>query len=216
MLVKERMSHPVITVHPDVTMQEALDLLHKEHIRRLPVVNKQGKLIGIISERMLLKAAPSDATTLSVWEIKEAMNKVTVEKLMTREVITVAEDTPVEEAARIMMDKEISGLPVTRGDKLVGFITETDLFEIFLEMFGAREHGVRITALVDRGPGKLAALTKAIYELGGDIVALGISGGETTENGTITFKVSGVVQEALVKGIIPLVEKVIDVRDTRV
>src|SRR5512146_2345707 len=124
MLVRERMSHPVITVNADNSMQEALHLMRQEHIRRLPVINKRGQLVGIITETDLAKASPSQATTLSRWEIRELVGEVKVEEIMTAEVVTVTDDTPIEEAARIMADCNVSGLPVMREGKLVGLITE--------------------------------------------------------------------------------------------
>jgi acetoin utilization protein AcuB len=214
MLVGNRMSHPVITVYPDMLLQDALDLMHKERIRRLPVVDHRGKLIGIVSERVLLKAYPSDATSLSVWEMRSIMKKVTIEEFLTRQVITVTEDTPIEEAARIMTDNRISGLPVMRDDKLVGFITETDIFKIFLEVMGARDPGVRITAEAIKKPGVLASITKAVYELGGDITALGTFSGESSESAEILIKIDCIDSSKVVEAITPFVEKIMDVRGT--
>jgi acetoin utilization protein AcuB len=213
MLIRERMSHPVITVNEGTSMKDALQLMHNEHIRRLPVVNKRGQLVGIVTETDLAKASPSEATSLSVWEIRELVSKVTVEEIMTTKLITVPDDTPIEEAARIMADCEVSGLPVMRDDKLVGMITETDLFKIFLELFAARESGVRLTVDVPRIPGKLAELTKVIYNLGGDILALGTFMGESSETGRITIKVSGVAKDTLVASIQPLVLRIADTRE---
>lgn len=212
MLVRERMSHPVIFIHPDTSMQEALDIMRNEHVHRLPVVNKNGQLIGIVTEADLDKASPSVATTLSVWEIKELVSKVKVEKIMSKDVVTVAEDTPIEEAARIMADGNFSGLPVMRGPKLVGLITETDLFKVFLELFAGREAGVRITVEVPREPGQLAVLTKAIFDLGGDILALGTYLGESSDTGQVTIKVDGISKDDLVEALSPLVIRIQDVR----
>jgi acetoin utilization protein AcuB len=214
MLVGERMSHPVFTVHPETPIQDALNLMRKEHIRRAPVVDKRGRMIGIVSEMDLLNASPSDATSLSVWELNYLVSKITVEQVMSKEVITVGEDTPIEEAARIMIDNQIGGLPVMREGELVGMITETDLFKLFLELFGARERGVRVTALVPEEPGQLAELTKAVYSIGGNIVALGTFLGESTENRLIALKVDGVEAKSLQEAIEPLVERVVDIRQT--
>lgn len=213
MLVKQRMSHPVITVHPETNMQDALELMRKEHIRRLPVVNRRGQLVGIVSETDLLKASPSDATSLSVWEVRELLRKVKIEEIMTHEVVTITGSTPLEEAARIMADSKISGLPVMEDGKLVGLITETDLFKTFLEMFGARTAGIRLSVLVPKGPGQLAKLTRAIFDQGGDIIAMVSFEGENSETGTITFKVAGVERDSLVNAITPTVLRVIDVRE---
>ena len=137
MFVGERMSRPVISVSPDAPINEVLAMFKREHIRRAPVM-KDGKLAGIVSERDLLNASPSSATTLSVWELNYLISKVTVKNVMTKKVITVDVGTPIEEAARIMADKKIGGLPVVNAGKVVGMITETDLFKILVELMGAR------------------------------------------------------------------------------
>src|SRR3990170_3638875 len=136
MIVGERMSHPVISVPPDMPIVDALNLMKREHIRRTPVI-KDGKLVGIVSDKDLLNASPSPATSLSVWEMNYLLSKITVKDVMTKDVLTVTEDTPIEEAARIMADNKIGGLPVMRGASVVGIITETDLFKLFLELLGA-------------------------------------------------------------------------------
>ena len=214
MLVGERMSKPVITVRPETSMPEALDLMHKEHIRRLPVVNKKGELVGIVTEADLFKASPSEATTLSIYEITSLLNKLTIDRIMTKKVVTVTEDTPLEEAARVMADNKFSGLPVMRGKALVGMITETSLFRIFLELLGARRAGIRVTVSVPDKPGELAGLTKAVQGLGGNIIALGTFMGESPAKGLVTFKVEGVKMDALKKAIRPLVDKIMDIRVT--
>jgi acetoin utilization protein AcuB len=213
MLVGERMSHPVINIHPEMPMQEALDLMRKEHVRRFPVVDKHGRLVGIVSEKDLLNASPSDATSLSVFEINYLLQKITVEEIMTRSVITITEDTPLEDAARIMADNKIGGLPIVRGDKVFGIITETDLFKIFLELLGARERGVRLAALVPNEPEELSQLTKAIFNIGGHVLAMGTFLGDSTENREICIKVSGVDAQVLEEAIKPYVEKIIDIRE---
>ncbi len=211
MLVGERMSHPVITIPPDMPIIDALNLMKREHIRRTPVV-KDGKLVGIVSDKDLLNASPSPATTLSIWEINYHLSKITVEEIMTKEVITVTEDTPIEQAARIMADNKIGGLPVMRGDKVVGIITETDLFKLFLELLGAREEGVRVTMIAPDVPGELAKITKAIADAGGNIVALGTFAGEDPSTKTITVKIQGVAKDQVEAILKPLVEKIEDIR----
>lgn len=214
MLVKERMSRQVITIHPNLPMQDALNLMRKEKIRRLPVVNKQGRLIGIVSENDLLHASPSDATSLSVWELNYLLHKTTVAQIMTKNVISISEDTPIEEAARIMADNKIGGLTVVREDKVVGIITETDLFKIFLEMLGARESGIRLAALVPDEAGELSQLTTAIFNAGGNILALGTFMGESSENREVTIKVSGINAHQLENAIRPYVDRILDIRPT--
>lgn len=214
MLVGERMSHPVITVHPDLAIQEALSLMQREGIRRFPVVNQRGKLLGIVSERDLLHASPSDATSLSAWELNYLLSKIEVGEVMNKDVVTVGEDTPVEVAARIMADNKIGGLPVTRGDEVVGVITETDLFRMFLEILGARYGGVRVTAIVPNIPGELAEITSALHAAGGNIISLSTALGDSTETGLLTFKVENLDLGQVQQILDPLVEEMVDIRET--
>jgi acetoin utilization protein AcuB len=140
------------------------------------------------------------------------LSKITVADVMTKTVLSVTEDTPIEEAARIMADNKIGGLPVLRDGEVVGIITETDLFKIFLELMGAREVGVRVTALVHEERGQLARLTQAIANQGGNFVAFGQFTGDDITNRLVTFKVAD-LDEAKVKEITePIVEKLIDIR----
>lgn len=211
MLVGERMTHPVVTVSPDTPITDALKLMRQEKIRRMPVV-QNGKLVGIVSDKDLLNASPSSATSLSIWEMNYLLSKITVDDVMTRDVLTVTPDTPIEQAARIMADNKIGGLPVTDNGSVLGIITETDIFKLFLELMGARDPGVRITAIVPEQRGELARLTRAISEIGGNIVALGTFAGENTSNREITFKVSGVSEEQAEVAVQPFVEKIKDIR----
>jgi acetoin utilization protein AcuB len=211
MLVGERMSHPVITMSPDLPIVDALNLMKRERIRRAPVV-KDGKMVGIVSDKDLLNASTSPATSLSVWELNYLLSKITVKEVMSKKVLSVSENTPIEEAARIMADNKIGGLPVTRDDEVVGIITETDLFKIFLELMGAREPGVRVTALIREQRGQLASLTQAIANLGGNFVAFGQFTGDSTASRLLTFKVDGLSEEQVKSAIEPLVLKVIDIQ----
>jgi acetoin utilization protein AcuB len=212
MLVGERMSHPIISIAPDMPVHDALDMFKREHIRRAPVV-KEGKLIGIVSDKDLLNASPSPASSLSIWEMNYLLSKITISEVMSKKVLTVNEDTPIEEAARIMADNKIGGLPVLRDGHVVGIITETDLFKVFLEFMGAREKGVRVTALIDEKPGQLARITSAIAELGGNFIAFGQFTGEDPSNRLVTFKVTGLSKEEVKKSISGIAKEVWDVRE---
>ncbi|NPA30599.1 MAG: CBS domain-containing protein [Chloroflexi bacterium] len=215
MFVKDRMSHPVITVTPDVSIVDALDIMRRERIRRMPVVDKRGRLVGIVTEKDILNASPSSATSLSVWEINYLISKITVGEVMTKDVITVDEDTCLEEAARIMADNKIGGLPVMRGDKVVGIITESDLFKVFLELMGARVPGVRLTVLVPDVPGELAKLAQAVAGVGGNIISLSTFEGDDPSNRYIVMKIRDADADALREAVKPLVEKVVDLRVMR-
>lgn len=211
MLVGERMSKPVITISPDMPITEAVNTFKKEHIRRTPVV-KNGKLVGIVTEGNLLNASPSSATTLSIWEMNYLLSKITVADLMTKNVMTVTEDTPIEQAARIMADNKIGGMPVMRDGYVVGIITETDLFKMLLELMGARETGVRVTALLNDQPGVLAGVSQAIADQKGNFVAFGVFTGEDTSNKMVTFKVQGMSLEQVKQAIQPHVKEILDIR----
>jgi acetoin utilization protein AcuB len=213
MFVRERMSHPVISIPPDLPVADALTLMKREHIRRAPVV-RDGKLVGIVSDRDLFYASPSPATSLSIWEVNYLLSKILAKDVMTRNVLTVSPDTPIEEAARIMADNKIGGLPVVEEDRIVGIITETDLFKIFLELMGAREKGVRATVEVHDRPGQLAELTRVIYQSGGNILSFGQFSGHDSSSRTVTFKVVGVSEEKLREELGAVIKKVVDLRTT--
>lgn len=214
MLVRDRMSKHPITVTADVHIDEALKIMRDNKVRRLPVVDRNGRLVGIVSEMDLLYASPSPATSLSVYEIHYLIARITVQDVMTKEVISIEEDTPLEEAAWIMVDNKIGGLPVVRDGKLVGIITETDLFKIFLELLGARERGVRLTLQVPNKKGVLASITGQIAQMGGDIISLGTFLGEDPTKGLLTVKVAGVSQDQLVKALEAPETELVDVRES--
>ena len=211
MFVGERMSHPVISVSPETPIHDALVMFKKEHIRRAPVI-KDGKLVGIVSESDLLNASPSTVTSLSVWEINYLISKVTVKQVMSKKVKTIDENTPIEEAARIMADSKIGGIPVTRSGKVVGIITETDLFKIFLELMGARTRGIRITAVVNDQAGQLAKVTKAIADAGGNFISFGQFSGDDPSTKVLTFKVAGIKKDDVRKVLSKVVNKFWDIR----
>jgi acetoin utilization protein AcuB len=211
MFVGERMSHPVISVSPETPIHDALVMFKKEHIRRAPVI-KDGKLVGIVSESDLLNASPSTVTSLSVWEINYLISKVTVKQVMSKKVKCIDVGTPIEEAARIMADSKIGGVPVMRSGTIAGIITETDLFKIFLELMGAREKAIRVTALVEDKPGQLAKVTKAIAEAGGNFVSFGMFSGPDTSTKMLTFKVAGLKKDDVKKALEKVVKKFWDIR----
>ena len=213
MLVRERMSQEPVTITPDVSVTDALRLMRERKVRRLPVLDNRGKLVGIVSDQDLLYATPSPVSSLSVWEMNYLLAKLKVEEVMTRKVITITEDTPLEEAARIMADNKIGGLPVIRDDKLVGIVTETDLFKTFLELLGARQSGVRVTALISGAKGTLAKITNAVFGAGGDIIAFGQSLDASRTRWEVTFKVQDVSRDKLVEAVRPVVEDILDVRE---
>ena len=212
MLVASRMTRDPITVTNKTPIDEALKVMRDKKIRRLPVVDEKGKLVGIVAEKDILYASPSPATSLSIHEIHYLVSKLTVAEIMTRNVFTVTDDTPLEEAARVMADNRIGALPVLHDGALVGIITETDIFKAFLELLGAREPGVRITMKVPEGQGMLPLCTETISKLGGRVLALVTWGGDEPGDRIVTIRVSGVDQKKLTDGIAKLGVEFLDVR----
>lgn len=130
--VREWMTSPAISVVPTTPISEAHWLMREHSIRRLPVVDNQ-QLVGIITLGDVREASPSDATTLSIWELNYLWAQLTVEKVMSRQVQTIHPDDLILEAASIMLEKKISGLPVLdQQGRLVGMITESDIFRMVI------------------------------------------------------------------------------------
>ncbi len=212
MFVQERMTRQPVTANPEMPVADALALMRERKIRRLPVIDHAGHLVGIVSDRDLLQASPSPATSLSVWEITYLLSRITVKSVMTTNVITVTPDEPLEDAARIMADSKIGGLPVVENGALVGIITETDLFKVFLGLLGARTKGIRATVSLQDKPGQLANVTRAIADRGGLIVAIAELP-ETTGTTQVMVKATGISQADVVAALTPVVISVQDVRE---
>ena len=134
MIVRELMTGAVITAPPWMPILEARNLMVKERIRHLPVRAPGGELLGMITDRDIRLNLPSQATSLSVWEINHLLAKLTVDEVMTQVVITVGPDIPAREAARLMIERQIGALPVVDGGILIGIVTETDLLRGFIRI----------------------------------------------------------------------------------
>lgn len=133
-LVRDWMTANPITVDPKTTLPEAHRLMKESHIRRLPVVEpKRGDLIGIVTLGDIREASPSDATTLSIFELNYLLAKLTVDKIMTRDPLTLAPAATIRDAAKLMLQHKIGGLPVMDNGKLVGIITESDIFRVLAQ-----------------------------------------------------------------------------------
>jgi len=212
MLVGERMTRNPVTITEDTSIDDALHLMRERKVRRFPILDTAGHLVGIISDKDLLHAAPSPASTLSVYEMHYLLAKLTVKKVMSSPVITVSPDMPLEDAARIMADNKIGGLPVLDGDKLVGIITETDIFKILLELMGGRTSGLRVTVSLPDRRGNLAKLTQALADRGANIISLVTYGGTTADDSLITIKVNGIEETAVREALNQPGVKVVDLR----
>lgn len=191
MIVKNVMAKNPVCIAPDASVTDAKALMNKHKIGKLPVVDKANRLVGILTKNDLSKAGPSEATTLDMFEIGYLLSKLTVSKVMNKNVITVAENETVEECARIMVDNQIGCVPVMDGNVLVGIITESDLFNLFTDMFGARESGVRASLKMEDKPGAIANLAEEIARQNGNIISIVTRECQDKENRKVTVKVTG-------------------------
>lgn len=214
MLVGNRMTPNPITVTPDLSIAETMEWMQRENVRRFPVVDKDRKLLGIVTHTDLLYASPSSATSLTMWEISYLLAQVTVREVMTKKVITVGEDATLEDAARLMVENKVGSLPVMRDGIIAGIITESDIFRVFLEMMGAREKGIRLSLLAPYVKGSMAKITSAITSAGGLILAFDTFLGEDSSNWGCTLKVAEITQEELLAAVEEHVIEVLDVRET--
>ena len=213
MIIERRMTKNPVTINPEASVVEASELMKKEKVHRLPVLDRDKNLIGVISEKDILFATPSPASSLSIHEIAYLLSKLTVRKLMTKNPVTINRTTTVEEAARLMVDQDLSCLPVVEDGKLVGIVSKSDMFKILLELFGARHFGIRLSFLVDDKPGTIAAVSRVISDAGYDIISFGTFMGTDPSNAICTIKVQGCTREALLELLSPLVKEILDIRE---
>lgn len=130
--VRDWMTPNPITIQPKTTLPEAHQVMRVSHIRRLPVV-ENGELVGIVTLGDVREAEPSDATSLSIYEMHYLLSKLTVNKIMTRDPLTISPDASIRQAARLLLEHKIGGLPVMEGKRLVGIITESDIFRVLAQ-----------------------------------------------------------------------------------
>ncbi len=171
MFVQDVMQGTVLTVTPGATLPEAIRLAQQRGIRHLPVLD-DGRLVGIISDRDLKRAMASPAVSLAPHEQEEAVARITVGEIMTRDVITVGPRFPLEEAARLMLKEKISALPVTEDGRLVGIVTETDVLALFLRAMGAVEPSSRLDVILDEPVSNLADIAARVEGAGSPICSI--------------------------------------------
>ena len=199
MLVKDRMTPDPICGHPEMPVTEAQALMRENNIRHLPIADEENKLVGLVTQRSLSRALPSDVSSFSQFEISYILAKIKVGDVMVRDVITIDRETAIEEAARVMADAKIGCLPVMRDGELVGIITDNDLFTIMLDLLGARRPGVRLTVLQPDRPGEVARLSTAIAKAGGNLtVSVGCPASDPAIWSSV-LKVTNVPRENLVE-----------------
>lgn len=195
MLVKDIMVRNPFTAKPDNTVPEVKALMKKQKVNKMPILDEYGKLVGIVTKNDIEKATPNDSTTLDVFELSYLLGKLKIEEIMHKDVKFVTENETLENAASIMQDYGIGCLPVLKDNKIIGIITETDIFHAFIELFGARYPGVRVTFAIDEKPGQLAKIATGIAGLNGNIITSLHSDAKDDLHRMITLKCTGVSLE---------------------
>lgn len=172
MYVGRKMTTDPITVKPDTPLFKARDLLREKNIKQLPVVDEQGNLVGLLTDRDIKQAWASPATTLSIYELTYVLQKMTVESVMVKDPITITADATIERAAKILHARRIGSLPVVENNKLVGIITSTDLMEVLLDALGITEESGRLVVLVRDRIGVLADVCSILKEANISILSM--------------------------------------------
>jgi acetoin utilization protein AcuB len=183
MLVKGWMVTDVITVDEDTSMMKASIIMKEKKIRCLPVVNKKGDLVGIVSDRDLKDAAPSKATTLDVYELNYLLSSIKIKDLMKKNMVYVRPDETIEFAAILMLENKISSLPVINNkQKLVGIITQTDIFKVLINITGVYTGGIQFAFSLEDRAGSIKEPADVIRSYGGRVISI-LSTRETAEEG---------------------------------
>jgi len=172
--MREKINRNPVTIGPEASFYEARALIHDKGIRHLPVVEKENRLVGIVTDRDIREAAPSDATLLSVQELHYLLGKLKVSSFMTakEKLITITPDTLIEEAVQLMHDNKIGCLPVLEGDKLYGIFTETDALAHLVDIFGFKEKGTRLTIALEDKPGTMLEVLEVMKKLNINIISV--------------------------------------------
>ncbi|HXX35354.1 MAG TPA: CBS and ACT domain-containing protein [Thermodesulfobacteriota bacterium] len=155
--IREKMARYPVSIRPDASFFDAHALIRVKGIRHLPVVDKDERLVGIVTDRDIREAAPSDAPLLSIQELNYLLDKLKVSAFMTpkEKLITITPDALVEEAVQLMHDHKIGCLPVLEGGKLHGIFTETDALDHLVDVFGLKQKGTRLTVALENKPGTM-------------------------------------------------------------
>ncbi len=173
MFVKNKMTANPFTISADQTIPDAHEIMAQNGVKRLPVM-KSGKLVGVVSKEDIVQASPSKATSFSMGEITYLLSKTKISQIMNKNPFTISSNALLEEAAILMRDNNVSFLPVVDNDKLVGIITESNIFDSFIELLGFREPGTRLTVEANDEPGIMANLTGIIGDFGANITHVAV------------------------------------------
>ncbi len=172
--IKERIQRNPVTISPNATFFNAWNLIREKGIRHLPVVDKNNRLVGIVTDRDIRQAAPSSANTLSVHELNYLLGMLKVSAFMTpkEKLITITPETLVEEAVQLMRDNKVGCLPVLEDKKLYGIFSETDALDLLTDVFGLRQKGTRLTVALEDKPGSLLGILEIFSRYKVNVISL--------------------------------------------
>lgn len=171
MFVSDWMTRKVITLAPDDSVSAAVKLMKEKKIKHIPVV-KDEKLKGIISDRDIREFSPSKATSLDIYELHYLLATTKVKEMMKSSVLTITPDSPVEEAAMRMLDNSIGSLPVVDSGKVVGIISDRDIFRVLVDITGVRHGGHRVSVMVEDRPGSVREVADIIRKYGFSLLSI--------------------------------------------
>ena len=172
--MREKIQRNPVTINPEASFFEARNLIHEKGVRHLPVVDKNNVLVGIVTDRDIREAAPSDATLLSVQELNYLLGKLKVSSFMTpkAKLIIITPDTLIEEAVQLMHDNKIGCLPVLEQGKLYGIFTETDALDHLVDIFGFKQKGTRLTLALEDKPGTMLGILEVFKKHNINIISI--------------------------------------------
>lgn len=212
MIVKDFMTKNPVYTNPKELISNIKNTMDREKISKMPVLDDAGRLIGVITKTDLKKTMPSEATTLDIYELSYLISKMTAEKVMKRNPITIQKDATIEEAAKLMAEKGISSVIVLDGEVLSGILTKSDLFKAVVDMFGFKYSGVRASVEVDDRCGELARISAAIAEQNGKVVSAITADGSDAGKRILTLKITGISEEQVDSILKSLGAKIKDLR----
>jgi len=172
--MREKIQRNPVTISSEASFFEARNLIHEKGVRHLPVVDKNNMLVGIVTDRDIREAAPSDATLLSVQELNYLLGKLKVSSFMTPKdkLVTITPDTIIEEAVQLMHDNKIGCLPVLEQSKLYGIFTETDALDHLVDIFGFKQTGTRLTLALEDKPGTMLGILEVFKKHNINIISI--------------------------------------------
>ena len=198
MLVKDWMTVDPITVGPETSVMKASQMMKENNVRRLPVLDEDGKLVGIVSDRDLKEASPSKATTLDVHELYYLLSELKIKDIMSKKVITVKPTDTVEKAAVIMLENKVTGLPVVEDGRVVGILSQGDVFRVLTSITGIYRGGTVFSFILEDRPGSIKEVADVIRKHGGRMVSI-LTSYDMCEEGTrrVAIRIADMAQDRL-------------------